>query len=536
MALHPHPGPFAFGRCRLDPAARRLTRDGADLPVGPRALQLLATLVAQAGRVVTKDELHATVWGPVVVEDANLHVQVSQLRKLLGNDAIATVPRVGYRFMWPVTTAGAAASGAPTRHLSVIVLPFVEPTAPRGEEHFADAVTDDITTVLARMRGSHVICAQTAFRFRGAEVDVGALAAEMAVRYVLQGRIDRSASDLELNARLTEAATGAVRWSDRITVPPADLRRLRRELVDRLAAALDLALVRSEAEHAGAADGTRPDVVDLLMRGRALGAAAGDRAQQAAAVALFEAAWREDPQHPQTLVWRAIGRLILNHWAGPDVDTVLDECEHDLQQALRLDPSDGYVHHGLSHLHFQRGRIDDAIEANRLAVELVPGCVHVWTARATLNIARGRAELAFDDIDRASMVSPFDPQQWLMLLLRGRALVMLGRHAEALPWLERSRALTTYWGATLLLAAARARLGDAAGATEAWRTLQPADFEHLRWSPHRGAYPDFVRQRDEHVLRPLLDCGLIARPPAANDGQVGGPVLPEAAPASPGSV
>ncbi|MBN8486439.1 MAG: transcriptional regulator, partial [Burkholderiales bacterium] len=96
-------------------AEQRLTRDGQALELGSRAFDLLGLLASQAGRVVSKETAFEHVWPGRVVEENNLQVQVSTLRRLLGRDAIATVPGRGYRFTWPVAqlTAGAAAPPAP---------------------------------------------------------------------------------------------------------------------------------------------------------------------------------------------------------------------------------------------------------------------------------------------------------------------------------------------------------------------------------------------------------------------------------------
>ncbi|MBX3638210.1 MAG: helix-turn-helix transcriptional regulator, partial [Rubrivivax sp.] len=99
---------WRFGRFELQPAQRRLLADGRPLELGARALDLLATLVERAGALVSKDELLDRVWAGAVVEEANLHVQVSALRKLLGRDAIATVPGRGYQFVLPLATGSAA--------------------------------------------------------------------------------------------------------------------------------------------------------------------------------------------------------------------------------------------------------------------------------------------------------------------------------------------------------------------------------------------------------------------------------------------
>src|SRR5689334_5312659 len=89
---------YRFGTSEVRPRERALYVDGKPAALGGRAFDLLVALVQRAGRLVTKDELLDAVWGRVVVEDANLHVHISALRKLLGARAIATIPGRGYRF------------------------------------------------------------------------------------------------------------------------------------------------------------------------------------------------------------------------------------------------------------------------------------------------------------------------------------------------------------------------------------------------------------------------------------------------------
>ena len=87
-----------FGRFQILVAERRLQVDGQTVALGSRAFDLLAALVVRRERVVAKDELIELVWPGLVVEDNNLQVQISALRKVLGTNAIATVPGRGYQF------------------------------------------------------------------------------------------------------------------------------------------------------------------------------------------------------------------------------------------------------------------------------------------------------------------------------------------------------------------------------------------------------------------------------------------------------
>jgi len=107
------PGALRFGRCELRPLERRLLVDGRRAALGGRAFDLLLALAERAGRLVTKQELLDLVWPDVVVEEGNLTVQMSSLRKLLGPDVIATVPGRGYRFCVAVEADGADLHAAP---------------------------------------------------------------------------------------------------------------------------------------------------------------------------------------------------------------------------------------------------------------------------------------------------------------------------------------------------------------------------------------------------------------------------------------
>ena len=93
---------YAFDRCEVRPAERQLLIDGKPAPLGARAFDLLVALIERRDRVVAKPELFDAVWPGLVVEENNLQVQVSSLRKLLGPSAIATIPSRGYRFVAPV--------------------------------------------------------------------------------------------------------------------------------------------------------------------------------------------------------------------------------------------------------------------------------------------------------------------------------------------------------------------------------------------------------------------------------------------------
>ena len=109
---------YEFGEFRLEPSEQLLTRHGRALPLPPKAFELLVLLVENGGRLLSKDQIMQAVWPGSVVEEANLTVTISMIRKALGDresgsQHIETVPKKGYRFVSPVR--GGDAATAPTR-------------------------------------------------------------------------------------------------------------------------------------------------------------------------------------------------------------------------------------------------------------------------------------------------------------------------------------------------------------------------------------------------------------------------------------
>jgi class 3 adenylate cyclase/tetratricopeptide (TPR) repeat protein len=103
---------LGFGGFELQPERRRLLQDGEPVPIGARAFDVLLALVDRHERVVSKIELLDLVWPGLVVEENNLQVQISTLRKLLGPRAIATIPGRGYRFTLPLDDASRVVGAA----------------------------------------------------------------------------------------------------------------------------------------------------------------------------------------------------------------------------------------------------------------------------------------------------------------------------------------------------------------------------------------------------------------------------------------
>ena len=172
---------FSFGPFVLDTNAGTLFNEGSAIPLSYRAAQLLAVFLSRPGEVLTKSDLIDAVWNGAAVEESNLTVQMAALRKALGsrldgNDWIATVPRIGYRFTGAVDASDgplpvAEPGERPDRPL-VAVLPFANLSDDRSQDYFADGIVDDLITALSRFKNLAVISRNSSFAYRGKAMDV----------------------------------------------------------------------------------------------------------------------------------------------------------------------------------------------------------------------------------------------------------------------------------------------------------------------------------------------------------------------------
>ena len=181
-----------------------------------------------------------------------------------------------------------------------------------SQDYFADGITENLTTDLSRIRDSFVIARNTAFTFKGKNIDAKEIGKELGVRYVLEGSVQRDQNRVRVNAQLIDAESGAHLWADRFEEDVADLFKLQDQVVARLANSLGYELVKAEAEKG--ARSKNPDAIDLAMRGWALvwqeQQQRRRRTNNDAARALFEQALKIDPNEADALAGDAYTYLL----------------------------------------------------------------------------------------------------------------------------------------------------------------------------------------------------------------------------------
>ena len=265
---------LVLGVFRLDPERRLLLRDGQPIELKAKAIGILCVLAAARGAVVTKDELMTQVWPGLVVEENNIHVHVSALRKALAKDAsgavhLMTVAGRGYRLLG--VNAGAAAAtpvidAAARQGPTLAVLPFAYLGDDPAQEYFAEGVVDDIITGLSRVRWLAVVARHSSFVFRGAEADLALAARELHADYLLHGTFRRWGDRMRLSARLTETAGGTEVWAERHERRIGDVFDLQDDVAGSVLGAIEPGLRRSEIERIRRKRPEDLQAYDLVLR------------------------------------------------------------------------------------------------------------------------------------------------------------------------------------------------------------------------------------------------------------------------------
>jgi TolB-like protein len=451
-------GPFVFDREQM-----KLTRDGLSVSLGSRGTALLAALADARGGVVAKDRLMQAAWPGTIVEEANLTVQIAALRRALGTgqdgqDWIVTVPRVGYRLLWPNAAGSLAEHGAP----AIAVLPF-ENLSPDPEQSFlADGIVEEIITALSRFRTFGVVARNSTFAYKGRATDVREVARDLGVRYVLEGSVRRSGQRVRVTAQLIEGASGAHLWAEKFEGAVADIFDFQDEITRLVIGIVEPQIRKAEIERTRRKRPESLDAWDLYLQALPLVYSA-KVPSYTEAIALLDRAISLDPDYVPALAlasWAHEKRKTFGGVAPAGVDDVGVALAF-AQRALDADPDDAVAMAllGWERILFRRDFAGLALCAR--AVELNPNNRAVLDLAAVANLFAGDLDDVIVCGLRALELSPGAPDAYMCLTHIASAHFSAGRFEEAAEWAERSIDLEKgYVFSHLFLAASKAHLGQ----------------------------------------------------------------------------
>jgi TolB-like protein/Tfp pilus assembly protein PilF len=450
--------PFLFDGHVLDPDRRELTRGGEVIAVGPQVFDLLAHLLRNRERVVSKDDLLDAVWRGRIVSESTLTSHINAVRRAVGDNGeeqrlIRTIARKGFRFVADVketpsqdnreAPSPALAPLGPTLALpdkpSIAVLAFQNMSGDPEQGYFADGVVEDIITALSRLRWLFVIARNSSFTYRGRAVDVKQVGRELGVGYVLEGSVRRAANRVRITGQLIDATTGAHLWAERFEGTLDDIFELQDQIAASVVGAVAPQLERAEIGRAQRAPTLSLNAYDFYLRGIA-NLQQGSREAIGEALRLFDQAIALDPDFASAYgaaAWCHFWRRV-NGWMG-DCAEETAEGTRLARKAVELGRDDAVAltrgGHALAHL---TGDLDAGIALLDRAVVLNPNLAAAWFLGGYLRVWQGETDAAIEHFAKAMRLSPLDPEMYRMQAGMAVAHLFAGRFDVASAWAERA--------------------------------------------------------------------------------------------------
>lgn len=460
---------------------RQLLADGRPLTLGARAFDVLAALVARAGQLVSKSDLLDLVWPGLVVEENNLQVHISTLRKVLGPELIATIPGRGYRFTARVVTsedkdakdvAPAASATSSVAARSIAVLRFANHSTDADQEYLSDGLAEDIIAKLTRSPWLYVIARNSSFAWRVPDTPVGEVCRALGARYLVTGSVRRSGNTVRISAELVDGPRNETLWTKRFDRPLDDLFEVQNEISTSIVSAIEpVYLRREESLTTGLA---APDMQhwERLMRARwHFWRTTREHIEQSREH--LQKALELKPDDPASLSLMAFTHMS-RVWAGwstnPREDIV--EANRLALRAVRQADTDANAHFTLGTALSFTGNIPQAIAELEYALTLYPEFASAAGELGRLLAFAGRTQEAVEYVLQAADASPHDPHLSLWIRTRALANYIDGNYPDAVRYASQATAKRPDWFFNhYLLAACHAAAGQM---PEAQRAIEDA--------------------------------------------------------------
>ena len=469
---------ISFGRFRLNLSRRELRRGEVLVPLHRRALDILCALAAARGDVVSKDELLAQLWSGRVVEDGNLYVHVSALRKALdkhgeGHGYIVTIPGRGYRLAGLPRPSVTELVGAPPRQAislperpSIAILPFLEEGITAGDSYFGDGVIEEIIGSLSALPEIFVISRTSTLRYRKLPADLKSVRRELGVRYVLSGRIMRSFNRIRISAELADTETLGVVWHSRVDGATDDLFAIQDQLSERIAQTLAPQIVESELRRIRLKRTENLNAYDCFLRGLDL-IYRMTRPEFEEARRMLARSIALDPGYSAPYAFAAVWYSV-NVQQGWSTDTRQDliAAEELTAAALAHNPLDIYALSIGGHLRSLLFRnYDTALALFERALAASPNSAVAWSRSSNTFSYIGHGAEGRRRAEHALRLSPFDRHNFYTRLAAGVGAYTEGDYEGAIPLIKRAYTENRLYNPTLrFLAASLAAAGHLAEA------------------------------------------------------------------------
>jgi TolB-like protein len=459
---------YVFANCVLDMDRRELRRGSALVAVEPQVLDLIAHLIRHRDRVVSKDDLLGAIWHGRMVSESALFNRINAARKAIGDTGehqrlIKTFPRKGLRFVAEVRQESPDPLPLPDRP-SIAVLPFVDLGGEPGQDYFADGITEDLVTGLARIRWLFVIARNSAFVYKNRAVDVKQVSRELGVRYVLEGSARRAGTRLRITAQLVDATSGGHHWAERYDRELGDMFTVQDEITRNVAGAIEPRLLAAEGIRALSRSPGHLDAWDLVARAQTHFWRL-TRRDCDEAIKPLQRAVDSYPDYAPAHGRLGFCRVFAVHMGWiTNADGMASGRAHAIR-AIALDDCDPWGHIALGYAAMMVRRTEESIAAFGRAVSLNPSSAAAHSHLSRGYAFAGRFRQAVEHGSEAIRLSPLDPEMALFLGAIAVAHFTAGHYEEAAHnTAEALRLRPGFQGAQRLHCAALAQAGRLAEA------------------------------------------------------------------------
>ena len=317
----------------------------------------------------------------------------------------------------------------------IAVLPFANHSGDPKRDYLADGITDSLISDLARaLPGISIVSRDTAFTYKDRSVDGREIGRELGVRYLLEGSVVPEEERVRVNTRLVETKEASQLWAERFDTELKSILQVQDEIVSRVSRAIGLQVVDIEARRSWRERPDSAELIDLVLRGKAVLNLPSSRATMIEARGLFEQALKVEPASADGLAGVATTLVFefLNGYYEAEGDERLGQAERLLNHALAIKPRHLMALKANAALRRAQGRFDDAIAAAEAIIMENPGEPWAYKEIGLSTLYLGKPEQALDWFAKADRIGPRDPARWTWLDGRGHALLLLGRDEEAI--------------------------------------------------------------------------------------------------------
>ena len=397
---------------------RELCVDGVPVSVEPQVFDILAFLIEQRERVVSRDELIETIWQGRIISDAALSSRIRDVRTVLGDTGaqqafIKTLHGRGFRFVGNLLAAEDVAPAVipsprhDTDRPSIAVLPFRSLGGDETQDYFVDGICDDIINDLSRLKWLFVIARNSTYSYKNAQTEAHEIARELGVRYLLDGAVRRYGDRVRVSVELLDCEADNPIWAERFDRELKDIFAVQDQITQRIVATLETKVSAAEGSRSFRKPVQNLDAWEHVIRAMAL---VGEFTNEASikALALLDRAIEIDPTYARAYSQKAWTTAWRIHQGWEDTEKALAVSIEAAEQAVKNDPEEPWAYIAWLFIATILRDADMLVESARKSLEINPNfaMAHSWMGAAYA--LAGQGEKSLEWIENARRLSPRD--------------------------------------------------------------------------------------------------------------------------------